>query len=221
MRVYHSTSAEHALSNIALKRLKISRLGDLNDPFELQALNLGSKKDLRKALAGWKKALSEKKGLLCFSKNWRNPVLWSHYASRHKGVCLGFDLADGLAKDVKYASERLLRQAVKDTQHLEVNESLIQDLLYTKYEHWKYEEETRVFVELDPKTVEHGCYFYNLSEQLRLREVILGPLCEIPIDQVRALVEELYDYQVFVNKARLAFKWFKVVEDERFRTKVV
>lgn len=219
MRAYHLLPAEFALSDVALQRLKISRLNDLNDPFELQALNLGNRKDVRRALAGWKSDLSEMHGLLCFSKNWHNPVLWSHYAARHKGICLGFDLEDGLSKDVKYASERLIKEIVHDTIDLAVDESLVQDLLYTKFEHWKYEEETRVFVELDSKTIESGCYFYPFGDQLRLREVILGPLCEIPIAQVRALVKNLYKTPVYVMKARLAFKWFKVVEDERFREK--
>jgi len=219
MRVYHLTSAEYALSNIALKRLKISRLHDLNDPFELQAINLGNKPEFRRNIQGWKSKLGEKNGLLCFSKSWQNPVLWSHYASRHKGICLGFDLADGLANDVKYAPGRLIQNAIKDDRHFEVDDALARDLLYTKYEHWKYEEETRVFVQLDASTMEHGNYFYKFSDQLALRQVILGPLCEIPIHEIRDLTHGLYEHPVFVSKSRLAYKFFKVVEDEQRRSK--
>ena len=35
MRVYYLTGAQFALNNIALRRLKIARIEDLNDPFEL------------------------------------------------------------------------------------------------------------------------------------------------------------------------------------------
>jgi hypothetical protein len=49
MRVYHFTSTEFGLSDIALKRLKISRIEDLNDPFELLAAEL-SQKNSRSAL---------------------------------------------------------------------------------------------------------------------------------------------------------------------------
>ena len=26
-------------------------------------------------------------GMLCFSKGWHNPVQWSHYTDKHKGIC--------------------------------------------------------------------------------------------------------------------------------------
>ena len=42
MRVYYLTSAEYAISNLALKRIKVSRYQDLNDPFELLAADLRS-----------------------------------------------------------------------------------------------------------------------------------------------------------------------------------
>ena len=35
MRVYYLTGAQFALSNLALRRIKNARFGDLNDPFEL------------------------------------------------------------------------------------------------------------------------------------------------------------------------------------------
>lgn len=87
-------------------------------------------------------------------------------------------------------------------------------MLLTKYIHWQYEEEIRMFVGLDNSTIERGLYFSEFSDDLKLKEVILGPLCEVPIDRVRRLVAKTYD-SVTVIKARLAFKWFAVVTDER------
>src|SRR5690242_7534716 len=40
LRVYHLTTAELAISNIGLGRLKVARFADLNDPFELIALDV-------------------------------------------------------------------------------------------------------------------------------------------------------------------------------------
>ena len=39
LRLYHLTIAEHAVSDIALGRLKVARFSDLNDPFEVIAAN--------------------------------------------------------------------------------------------------------------------------------------------------------------------------------------
>jgi hypothetical protein len=43
--------------------------------------------------------------------------------------------------------------------------------------------------------------------------VILGPMCELPIDRIRELVHSTYEHAAVV-KSRLAFKWFSVVADE-------
>src|SRR5687767_14278862 len=95
MRVYHLSNAEFALSNIALRRIKISRFSDLNDPFELLGANLKDK-NYREAFRLTRDELHNDKGLLCFSRSWGNPVLWSHYADKHRGICLGFDVSDHL-----------------------------------------------------------------------------------------------------------------------------
>ena len=39
LRVYHLTSADHAINDIAFGRLKVARFSDLNDPFELLSAN--------------------------------------------------------------------------------------------------------------------------------------------------------------------------------------
>jgi hypothetical protein len=75
-------------------------------------------------------------------------------------------------------------------------------------------------LQLDEGTLEDGSYFYPFSNDLALREVILGPLCSLPVDPIRSLVNSTYQL-VDVRKARLAFKWFKVVPDERFEKRAV
>ncbi|NDP48093.1 MAG: DUF2971 domain-containing protein [Sulfuriferula multivorans] len=108
MRLYHLTTAEYAISNIGLRRLKIARFGDLNDPFELLAAELEDK-DFRKAVKSWKNEFHNTKGLLCFSESWHNPVLWSHYADKHRGVCLGFDIPDEYAISSQLQQRKSIR----------------------------------------------------------------------------------------------------------------
>lgn len=215
MRVYHFLPTEYALADIALRRIKIARLNDVNDPFEFNAIDVGGKKEFRKALNRTKRDLSETKGLLCFSANWRNPVMWSHYASRHHGICLGFDFADNFAKKITYSADRIMAKKGNNGDIL-ADENLMASLLFTKYEHWSYEEEIRAYVDLDPDTQEDGIYYFEFSDDLKLREVILGPLCAIPVERVRSLVSS-FEYKIWVMKARLAFKSYKVVEDERYK----
>ena len=114
-----------------------------------------------------------------------------------------------------YQPERILAQ-ISDAGEFNVGDDLVESLLYTKYKHWAYEEELRAYVDLDPAKREEGRYYYEFSNQLIPREVILGPLCEIPIKSVRLLVGG-FQPRVYVKKGRLAFKFYKVVEDERYR----
>lgn len=213
MRAYHLLSAENALSDIALGRVKIARLAEVNDPFELLAVNVGGQKQMRKALRQWKTFQNETKGILSFSKSWSNPALWSHYGAKHRGMCLGFDLADELIQRVNYVDQRVLAEFQDDVPS-KFNKALRDALLCTKYAHWKYEEEVRVFVKLQEAIPEETLYFYPFSNDLKLRKVILGPLCEYGINDIRKLVTSLYA-SVIVIRARLAFKSFRVVPDKR------
>jgi hypothetical protein len=141
-------------------------------------------------------------------------VLWSHYGAKHTGMALGFDIADAHVEPVDYTDERIAVPIVDNA--LELDEQFMRRLLLTKYKHWSYEDEVRVFVRLDHTTVERGRYFYDFSDALTLREVILGPLCEIPIEAVCSMVGSLYR-DVDVIKAELAYKWYKVVQGKTYR----
>lgn len=214
MRVFHLSEAQYALSNISLQRIKISRFNDLNDPFELLAGEL-SDRDFRRAMSSWKNEFHETRGIVCFSKKWVNPVLWSHYADKHRGLCLGFDIPDKYAQVVRYKKTRLPVQFKEGKREQGLKEKYVTDLLCTKFLHWHYEEEIRMFVGLDEGTIEHGLYFLPFSDQLILKEVVVGPLCETPFETIRSLVTHLAP-DVVVTKARLAFKNFAVVKDQRF-----
>ena len=79
MRVYNLTGAQFAVSNLALRRIKIARFRDLNDPFELLGVNLAAK-NYRLAFRSTKEEIDKDQGIICFSKHWKNPLLWGHYA---------------------------------------------------------------------------------------------------------------------------------------------
>ncbi|MDB5935749.1 MAG: hypothetical protein JWQ01_3093 [Massilia sp.] len=211
MRVYYLTGAQSALSNLALGRVKISRFADLNDPFELLAVDLKDKEH-RKAFRATKEKLNGNKGLICLSRSWSNPVLWGHYAEKHTGIALGFEVEAKHMANVIYAKTPLKIPIDKKTNRPILSESLMDRLLRTKFHDWKYEDEMRIFVGLDHKTKESGMYFYDFSADFQLREVVLGPKCELPIASIRAIVAG-YSPQVIVTKSRIAFSSFRVVEN--------
>lgn len=93
MRLYYFTSSRFGLEAIRDKRIKVSRISSLNDPFELLAYDLRNRKQ-RAWLKREKKRFDADYGLICMSNNWTHPLMWGHYADRHKGICLGFDVSE-------------------------------------------------------------------------------------------------------------------------------
>ena len=106
MKAYHFLPHEFGISNIALSRIKISRYEDLNDPFELLAGEMSETK-LRQAVSAMKKFFHDTKGIISFSRNWENPVLWSHYADKHRGMALVLEFPDKYSNSVIYSENRL------------------------------------------------------------------------------------------------------------------
>ena len=215
VRAYYMTSSKFAVNDIGLCRLKVARFSEVNDPFELLGLNCHDP-NTRKLAARFRESQNNKAGLLSFSANWTNPVLWSHYAARHKGICLGFDLKRTTVQDVEYNDERL-REELPDHKNPDTIPEGIKDRLYrTKSGDWKYEQEIRVFVDLKKATTEGALHFWPFDENMRLAEVILGPRCDQKLKTIDKLVAATNPNAV-VFKARLAFRSFRVVLDGRTR----
>ena len=91
----------------------------------------------------------EKAKVTCFSKTYLNTLMWSHYASQHKGVCLEFDgsmpandiLERGIAfmVNVNYDRKEIINYNFD-------KERAIVDLFTRKWSDWRYEEEVRIII---------------------------------------------------------------------------
>jgi hypothetical protein len=208
---YHFVSAEYGISNIVFGRLKVARFSDLNDPFELFA-HSDIDINVRRLIAEHKSKLDATQGLLCFSADWVDPVLWTHYAVRHRGICLGFEIDEKLVKRVSYEKERMtgLIQSTSAT----IDKNLSDLLLATKFKSWEYERELRVLVDLAKAEQEGDLFFYKFGSQVRLTLVVLGSLCGLSVEAVRTFTKKHHPDAVAIQ-ARLANKSFNVVPKER------
>jgi hypothetical protein len=215
MRVYHFTNFAFGISNIALRRLKISRLNDLNDPFEFLSADLLDSRH-RTALINFKNELHEKTGMICFSSSWRNPLLWGHYADHHRGMALGFEIPDHFLFPVNYTSERFKVQFDPMKNAVLNADGVVEGLLSTKFRDWKYEQEHRWFIPLSGKIPEAGLYFEHFSENLKLCEVVLGLKSELDPARFKTLFRNDLD-SVRLKKAGMALRKFSIIEDRSAR----
>ena len=83
-------------------------------------------------------------GICCLAKSNTNILMWSHYASDHRGYCLEFAASDttpffGEAQKVSYSKDFPTVNIFNTPRDLQV------DLIFlTKFEGWHYEEEYRI-----------------------------------------------------------------------------
>ena len=215
IRAYHLTSSDHGISDIRFSRLKVARFAEVNDPFELLVLN-SHNREVRRLLRRFKGSQNSTIGLVCFSRNWTNPLLWSHYASKHEGACLGFDLRRGSElQEVRYEEKRpRVRLGAGEPARL-IGRELKDFLLRTKYIGWAYEQELRRFVDLSKTKQENGMYFLPFDDDVRLREIILGQRSRLSLEDVRALAKTTNPRAV-VFRTRLEFRGYRIVGDGKY-----
>ena len=141
----------------------------------------------------------------CFSKSWHSPVMWAHYADDHKGLCLGFDVKEGMAKEIEYPPAPQTVTAI--------NTEFVEKLWFTKYVHWQYEEEVRLYATVDKR--EGDFYFKDFDDDLVLREIIIGSKSHLTKQRVRQK-SKVDLSEIRIINARSAEDSFKMVEDEKW-----
>ena len=217
MRVYHFLPSAFALDDLRRRRLKIARANDFNDPFEFISPALADRR-LRNALHNARNIAHAQFGFLCFSRDWQNPVQWSHYADRHRGIAFGFDVEDRHLATVNYSPDRL-QLTEHDFDHDDpAAAATMLNALHTKYIHWEYEQEVRLMLHLNepPAVAEGSLYFLPFGEGADLREVIIGARCDIGRDEIYAALGNMRK-AARVKKVRCAFQSYTMVEDLRWR----
>lgn len=81
-------------------------------------------------------------GVCCFSKIWDSILMWSHYADKHSGICIGYDesTSDRELNEVRYASHYPASNKVEGADL----QSFLKEYMLTKSAHWIYEQEHRL-----------------------------------------------------------------------------
>ncbi|MGP6420524.1 DUF2971 domain-containing protein [Pseudomonas putida] len=211
MLVYNFVDDHYGLINLKKRRLKVSQFDSVNDPFELLCHSLGDR-ELRRRMGKFKKSTASGTGMICFSRSMSSPVQWAHYANRHKGLCLGFEVPERFLEPVRYVSERIdFRPGTPWT--TDGADPRAEECFLTKYEHWSYEQELRLFGDLKEPDPESGLYFNAFSEHMKLVEVYVGCASDIMQNDLYSALGDLRS-EVQCFKVRPAFNSFNMVRNK-------
>jgi hypothetical protein len=183
MRLYYYTSKQFGMKSLWEKRLKIGKYEELNDPFELQAYK-SIEQTHHQFIDAVIDAVSYDSGVICFSETWKSNLMWAHYADKHRGLCLGFDIPEGPAlTKIKYVKSRIaIPENFKETLHL-IAKDLFSTILEVKSSQWAYEKEHRLRIRLQEKR--DGIYYQKFDSILSLSQVIIGARCKLSIEDVK------------------------------------
>ena len=171
---YQFLSSHNAITDLERKMIKVSRIKKANDIFELQPyLRFDRRK--RRRLEEVRSIIADTYGMVCFSADWQEPIMWAHYADRNRGIVLGFEVVSKrfCIEPVEYPTTR---KKIPFGNTLSITSSdYIKAVGYIKYVNWSYEKEHRFFVKLDDCLNIEGNYFLKFGNDLVLRKVIVGP----------------------------------------------
>lgn len=170
---YHFLSYKHAREALENRRIKVGRFNALNDPFEMMPYRRFRTLKERQPYNKVFQKVSKKWGLLCFSPNYVDQLLWAHYADSHKGIALGFEIRSNDFFYVKYSPNKIRSKIQLSRDPLE-NERQYLNLAKVKYEEWIYEKEHRILVKLDDCVQDKDLFFVNFGQQIILKRVVLG-----------------------------------------------
>jgi len=219
MRVYHYLPAEWGLDDIRRRRLKFSKIDDMNDPYEFRCV-CSSEELSQAALESTLREVVQRFGALCFSSSWNNILMWSHYGDRHKGMCLGFDVPDdpGITRPVEYVGEvQVVGDIVEPSMSVDWTEQgteIVDRLLGMKYRGWCYEKEIRVNPRREQMDERTGFYFVDFGEILKLKEVIAGARFSMGRRSIEDALSG-YSEDVQIVKAAASKARFEIVVDDR------
>jgi hypothetical protein len=193
MRLFRYLDSTGALLTIEHKALRVSRLHELNDPFEWRIgatdLEEGAEQLGEAVTEASLRDMSSTVGVICYSAVPDEPVLWSHYADRHRGMVLEIEAPDdpSVTVQVRYTDERPHIEAARIFDEAHVRPA-VEKLIRQKSKGWSYEQEYRQYVLLAGCDARAGHYYQKL-EQGALKRVIVGWRSNSDIQYIqRALV---------------------------------
>lgn len=156
--------------------------------------------------------------ICCFSKRPDSILMWSHYADKHEGVCIEFDV-DPTEKDIVdviYKKDKVEFKIFKVISHILALEFLnmpynasnqkfnleVMEPLFTKSIDWQYEQEVRYIL---PARFNNRVFKDNNNSYIKspvIKSVIIGCRADMNSDKIKRIIELANEKGVAVKYAQ-------------------
>ena len=198
--VYKYIDFEGGKALIQNSTFKFSKPNEFNDPFDFydelidfakhiaEAPSSYTRRDRRKVekasmkskvstlKQNWKQ-LKNDYGITCFSKTYKEILMWSHYSDKYKGICIGILIDANKFLDSHFLSFAVeYKKSFKPRPYSEkdLKERINTMIQYStvKADFWKYEQEIRL-VSYDYYK-KYDSSFFNFSDFAEIKEIYFG-----------------------------------------------
>ncbi|XUY25872.1 hypothetical protein RMR21_009665 [Agrobacterium sp. rho-8.1] len=214
MLLYYFTSSRYGLAAIRDDRLKVSRFSELNDPSDNLGISVTGIMN-KLTLMQQRDKFNTQGGIICMSKNWREPLLWGHYAENYHGTCLVFEADDEWWFDVAYIKEKPTVETFGKKSFSELTERDLMALGLMKSERWVYEAERRRFVEFTDYDFVDNIYFKKFDKAMQLKAVLFGFRSKVTDLQIEKILE--FNKDIKLGFTRNSEKYFHIILDQTER----
>jgi len=116
------------------------------------------------------------KGVLSLCAKWNCPLMWSHYADEHRGICVEYDMTDHDCKNIKAVKyDQPISIKVSDiiawkNHSIQAEDRILDIFFYSKAPQWHYEEEWRDIKEVG-----------ECSAPFKISAIYFGLCCDVSI----------------------------------------
>ena len=180
------------------RRIKISRISKVNDPLDFQPSF--SESTHKNFINGFRRKWAEidgKLGIISFSTDIFNILMWSHYAVRHKGSALELELDEKLLSRVNYSLIAPEVVHTKTSRHDSYYQIAINSIIRTKAIDWAYEKEWRLILNyakdknIQEERDDNGevVRYFSLPDG-SIKSIFLGLRCTLEREQLESKIKE-------------------------------
>ena len=215
-KLYRLLPDEAAINTIETRCFRVSRIADQEDCFEWQFGFDGYPSELEESiqtrLDDLVKLAGESMGILCFSKEIKDPILWSHHADGHKGIAFEVNLGINAnlvlnRQEVEYDNPRIVLPYRPMTEQ-ELMER-IKNYYKQKSKSWRYEQECRLIIDHARCIPSGGRFFWKIPAGFVTR-VIIGFRSSVSEQRLRQVLDSNGFQNVQIVKAKRSLKTYDV-----------
>lgn len=163
----------------------------------------------------------------CFSKVYDEVLMWSHYANKHTGVCIGFEFPiEPLPKDF-IVFPVVYKDSVQPFDVYANPFRIILHWIITKSHHWKYEKEVRAIIKNDSrKLLNDGNNYYYVIEKDWIKEIVFG--CKVSDKVVEKTIKlirkngfkNILIKRMFINPDNFSLEENIIADIQNYKNKV-